>query len=698
MKNKLFKISSLFTIAILFIATNSNAQVDRTKAPAPNAAPIIKIGTPAKFVLPNGLKVFVVQNNKLPRVSASLTFNYDPILEGDKAGYVSLAGELIKQGTTTKKKEVLDEEVDFLGANLSTSASSASVNALSSNFNKAFGLMADVVLHPAFLESEFDRLKKQTLTGLEAEKEDPNSISSNVSNKLMYGANHPYGEFNTEATVKNITLADVKKYYNTYWKPNVAYLVFVGDITPANAQKLALQYFGKWQKGVVPARNFVAPKPLNKPVIAIVDRPSSVQSNINIVSAINLKPGTADVIPSAVANSILGSHDLSSRLNSNLREKHAFTYGAYSNVNADRVIGNFTAGASVRNEKTDSAIQEFINEFNRLKKEAVDEKLVDTTKKLMSGEFALSLESPSTVARFALNTARYNLPADYYQNYLTNLSKVNAASVQQMANKYISNNNMYIVIVGNAKEIAKGLEKYGDVKYFDIYGNETKPSTTKAVDASITGKSIIEKYIAAVGGDAAIAAIKDAEIKGSAEIPGAPMKPDFARKYIVGSAYSSIVSAMGGAMVLQKQVVANGTYTSIQNGQAETLEDEDKEELDEETTFVNEVYYLKNNYTLNVAGIEAIDGKDVYAVKVKSAKGREFTNYYDVATGFKVKTTQMVDGPAGAKVPVSTMLGDYKAYNNVQMPTKVILDQGVKITVTFTDVKINSGLKVEDFK
>ncbi|MCX6208557.1 MAG: pitrilysin family protein [Bacteroidetes bacterium] len=256
MKNKLFKISSLLTIAILFVATSSNAQVDRTKAPAPNAAPIIKIGTPAKFVLPNGLKVFVVQNNKLPRVSASLTFNYDPILEGDKAGYVSLAGELIKQGTTTKKKEVLDEEVDFLGANLSTSASSASVNALSSNFNKAFGLMADVVLHPAFLESEFDRLKKQTLTGLEAEKEDPNSISSNVSNKLMYGANHPYGEFNTEATVKNITLADVKKYYNTYWKPNVAYLVFVGDITPANAQKLALQYFGKWQKGVCQQETF----------------------------------------------------------------------------------------------------------------------------------------------------------------------------------------------------------------------------------------------------------------------------------------------------------------------------------------------------------------------------------------------------------------------------------------------------------
>jgi hypothetical protein len=514
----------------------------------------------------------------------------------------------------------------------------------------------------------------------------------------MYGATHPYGEFKTEATVKNITLADVKKYYTTYWKPNIAYLVFVGDITPANAQKLALQYFGKWQRGIVPKKVYEAAKPMGKTIVAIVDRPSAVQSNINIVSAVTLKQGTPDVIPANVMNTILGSGDLSSRLNTNLREKHAFTYGAYSSISPDRYIGSFTASASVRNEKTDSAVQEFLYEFKRLKTEAVDAMLVDTTIKQISGSFARSLESAGTIARFALNTARYNLPADYYQNYLSNLSKVNNALVQQMANKFINPSNMYIVIVGNAKEIAKGLEKYGEVKYYDINGNETKPATSKAVDASITGESIVKKYIAAIGGDAAIAAIKDVEMKGNAEIPGAPFKPDFSKKYIISSAYSNIVSAMSGAMVLQKQSLVNGVYTAEQQGQKQPVEEDDKEELDEELMLVNELYYLKNNYTLTVKGIESVDGVDAYVVAVKSTKGREFTNYYDVATGLKIKTIAIMNSPDGKKVPVPTTMSDYKTYNGVQMPTTIVLDQGIKIKVTLTDIKINTGLKVEDLK
>lgn len=695
MKKNLYKIFGFLSLSALLVST-ATAQVDRTKAPAPTAAPVIKIGNPVKFVLPNGLKVFVVQNNKLPRVSASLTFNNEPILEGEKAGYIDMAGELIKQGTKTMKKEVLDEEIDFLGANLSTSSSSANVNALTTNFNKAFAIMADVVLNPAFDQSEFDRLKKQSLTGLEAEKEDPGAISGHVSQKLVYGAKHPYGEFSTEASVNNITLADVKKYYNTYWKPNVAYLVFVGDITPANAQKLATQYFGKWKQGAIPKQVYIAPKPITKPIIAIVDRPSSVQSNINIIGAINLKPGTPDVIPASVTNTILGSHDLSSRLNSNLRERHAFTYGAYSSISPDKLIGSFSASASVRNEKTDSAVQEFINEFVRLKKEAVNEKLVDTTKKQMSGDFARALESPSTVAQFALNTARYNLPADYYQNYLTNLSKVNAANVQQMANKYIDTKNMYIVIVGNAKEIAKGLDKYGDVKYFDIYGNETKPAETKAVAAGVTGESIVKKYIAAIGGDAAIAAVKDADMSGTAKIDGVPVDLAVSQKYILNTHFAMSMSA--GPMTLFSQSVKNGVYAKAQQGQTMPVEDEEKEELDEEAALVSEVHYLKNNYTFTAKGIETLDGKDVYAVEVKSAKGREFTNYYDVATGLKVKESHVEDAGPQGKMTLYTTFGEYKAYNGVMLPTQMVSFVGMKIAVTLKDIKINGGLKAEDLK
>ena len=695
MKNKIFKFSNLLTIAMLLFAVNINAQVDRTKAPKAGPAPIVKVGQPATFILPNGLKVYVVQNNKLPKVSASLSLDIDPIVEGEKAGYTSLAGSLMGEGTKTKTKDVLDEEVDFLGADLSTSATSASVNALSNNFNKAFALMADVVLNPAFSAEELEKIRKRTISGLQTQKDDPNSIMTRVSSRLMYGAKHPYGEFNTEASIAKITLADVKKYYNTFWKPNVAYLVFVGDITPANAQKLATQYFGKWQKGIVPKYNYEMPKVPAKPIVAIVDRASSVQSVIHLVAPVQLKPGSPDAIATSVMNNILGESG-TARLFDNLREKHGFTYGAYSSIQTDKLVGSFRATASVRNEKTDSSIQEFLYEFKRIKKEAVGVDELTTVKNYLNGGFARSLESPNTIARFALNVARYNLPKDYYQNYLSNLAAVNIGAVQQMANKYVMPNNLYIVIVGNAKEVAKGLEKYGEVKYFDADGNEVKAPTSKAVDASVTGESIIKKYINAVGGDAAIAAIKDVDMSGSAKIEGAPMDFAVSQKYILPTHFEMNMAA--GPMTIFSQSVKSGVYAKSQQGQSTPVEDDEKEELDEEASFVNEIYYQKNNYSYTVKGIESVDGKDAYAVEIKSAKGRVFTNYYDAETGLKIKNSHLEDGGPQGKMNMYTTYSNYKIFNGIQIPTDMVSFVGIKISITLKDIKINTGLKAENLK
>lgn len=691
----MFKFSNIAIAFLLFAPIALFAQVDRTKAPKAGPAPLVKVGQPATFILPNGLKVFVVQNSKLPKVSASLSLDLDPIVEGDKAGYTSLAGDLMGEGTKTKSKEALDEEVDFLGADLNTSATSASVNALSNNFNKAFALMADVVLNPAFSATELEKIRKRTISSLQTQKEEPSSIMNKVSSRLLYGAKHPYGEFETEASVAKITLADIKKYYSTYWKPNVAYLVFVGDITPANAQKLATQYFGKWQKGIVPKYNYEMPKAAAKPVVAIVDRPSSVQSVINLVAPIQLKPGASDVIAASVMNNILGE-SATARLFMNLREKHGFTYGAYSSIQTDKLVGSFRANASVRNEKTDSSIQEFLNEFKRIRKEAVSDEEITTVKNFLNGSFARSLESPSTIARFALNVARYNLPKDYYQNYLSNLAAVNIGAVQQMANKYIQPNNMYIIIVGNAKEIAKGLEKYGEIKYFDADGNEAKAPTNKAVDASVTGESIIKKCITAVGGEAVIDGIKDIQLSGSAKIEGAPMDFSVSQQYILPTHF--VMSMSAGPMTLFSQSVKNDVYAKSQQGQSIPVEEDEKEELNEEAAFVNEIYYQKNKYTYTVKGIESIDGKDAYAVEIKSAKGRIFTNYYDVETGLKVKNSHVEDAGPQGKMNLYTTFSNYKTFNGIQIPTEMVSFVGFKISTFIKDAKINTGLKAEDLK
>ncbi len=675
------------------VALLAQTKIDRTHAPKPGPAPIIKVGEPATFTLANGLKVFVVQNTKLPRVSATLTIDRESIVEGDKAGLTSLAGELFRRGTTNMNKATLDEEIDYLGATINASARSVDAFSLKNNFPKVFGLMADIALRPSFPADELEKIRKQELSGLAQNKEDANAIATNVVNKLVYGKDHPYGEVETEETVKRVTVEDVKNYYNTYWKPNIAYLIFVGDITVDEAKKLTETAFAGWQKGNVPSPVFASPAPPAKTYIAIVDRPSSVQSVINLVTPVQLKPGAPDLIPGSVMNSLLGNGS-SGRLYKNLREKYGFTYGAYSRLSSDRIIGNFKASSSVRNEKTDSAIGQFLVEFNRIRSEEVSSEDVAQTKNEMSGSFARSLESPATIATFALNIARYNLPKDYYQNYLKNLATVDNAAVKAMADKYVLPGNMHIVIVGNAKQIAKGLEKYGEVKYYDVYGNEKALPSEKKMDASVTADAIMKKAIEAEGGQIAIDAIKDVAMKGTANVMGQNL--DFAVTYVLPNGYLQNLT-MGG-MSLSKQLAKGGVYAVSQQGADQALKDDEKEELDEQTALFPEPYYQKKGYTMAVKGIESLDGKDAYNIEMKSPKGRVFNLYYDIASGLRVKEVRIQESPAG-KIILQLTNSEFKTFNGVKLPVKQTLDTGqFKINIEIADTKLNQGLKLDDLK
>ena len=676
------------------VALLAQVKIDRTKAPKPGPAPVIKVGEPASFTLANGLRVFVVQNTKLPRVSATLTIDREAIAEGDKAGLVSMAGQLLRRGTTTMKKAVLDEEIDFLGANINTSARNVSGGALKNNFPKVFALMADIALHPSFPADELEKIRRQALSALAQNKEDANAIASNVVSRLVYGKTHPYGEVETEESVKKVTVEDIRAYYTTYWKPNIAYLIFVGDITTDEARKLAEAHLGSWQKADVPAPSFTTPAPPAKTYIAIVDRPSSVQSVINLVTPVLYKPGQPDAIAGSVMNTLLGGGS-SSRLYKNLREKYGFTYGAYSQLTADRLVGNFTASASVRNEKTDSAIGQFFVELNRLRKESVNAEELNQTKNEMSGGFARSLESPATIANFALNVARYGLPKEYYQNYLKNLSAVDAQMVQAVATKYVLPGNMHIVIVGNAKQIAPGLEKYGEVKYFDVYGNEKAAPSEKKVEAGVTAQTVFSKAIEAQGGEAAISSLKDVTMTGAASVMGQNL--DFSAQYVLPSGYLQNLS-MGG-MSLAKQLTKNGTYSVVQQGMEQTLKEENKEELDEAASLIPEIYMQKKGgYSYTVKGIEQVEGKDAYNVEVKSPKGRVFNFYYELASGLRVKETRTQETPAG-NATITITNTEFKSYNGVKLPVKSTLDTGqFKINIELADVKVNQGLKLDDLK
>lgn len=682
--------SFLLILPLVTLAQN----IDRTKAPAPGKAPIIQVGDPVKFTLSNGLQVFVVKNTKLPQVSATLALDYDGFEEGDKAGVAQMAGQLLKRGTSKKSKAELDESVEFLGGSLSTSSQSASVSSLKSNFPALFGIMAEVVLDPALSSEELEKIRKQVLSGIESNKDDPDAIAGDVVKKLVYGPTHPYGEIMTTKTVNKVSLSDVKTFLNTYWKPNMAYLIFVGDIDPATAKALAEKSFGSWKKGIVAKQNFAKPFKLGQTFVAIVDRPASVQSVVTIASSVDLFPGSSNAIAGSVMNNILGG-GFSGRLFANLREKHAFTYGAYSSLSPSRQIGIFQAEASVRNDKTDSSVQELLHEINVIRNEKVGDTELIRMKNYLSGGFARSLENPATIANFALNIARNNLPADYYKKYLTNLDAVDAQKVQEVAKLFLNPNQMYIVIVGNAKQITKGLEKYGPIKYFDIEGNEIAAPVEAKADSSLTATVVMDKVINALGGQDAISKIKDIQYKGKASLMGREIEMS-QTKILPGNA---VVAMSMGGMVLSRQALVNGKYSVAQQGMEAPMTEELKENLNETAALHPETIFVKNGYKLKVAGLDKIENTDVIDLEVTSPTGKVSHRFYDSKTFLlaKVTTSQVV--PGRGAVTQQQFFKDYKSFEGVQIANEEILDLGqFKLNVKYADIKVNQGLKLEDLK
>ena len=680
---------------LLFVPFFSMAQsVDRTKSPAPGKAPLIQVASPVKFTLANGLQVFVVKNTKLPKVTATLALDVDGFKEGDKAGLADMSGQLLKRGTATKSKAELDEAVEFLGGSLSTSSQSASASSLKNNFPKLMELMAEVILHPALNADELEKVRKQTISGIESNKDDADAISNNVMKKLVYGANHAFGEITTTKTVNAIKVEDVKNFIKTYWIPNNAYLIFVGDIDPANAKALAEKSFGTWAKGSFTQPVYEKPAIPNTTYVAIVDRPASVQSVVAIASTVNLTKGSPNDIPSNVMNNILGG-GFSGRLFANLREKHGFTYGAYSSISPSKQIGIFSAEASVRNEKTDSSIQEILNELNTIRNSKVGDTELSRMKNYLAGGFARSLESPNTIAKFALSIAVNHLPEDYYQKYLTNLAAVDAQKVQEVATALLNPARMHIVIVGNAKQIAKGLEKYGPIKYFDIEGNEVAAPTEVKADASLTPAALMEKVIAAIGSKDAIANVKDVQLKGTASLMGQSLEM---KQTIVMPGNSVTTMSMGG-MAIMKQSVVDGKYSISQQGQEAPITDDLKEGLDESATLVPEQLFLTKGYGIKIVGGEKVNGIDAIDVELTTPSKKVSHRFYDAKTFLLVKTAKSEEVPGRGTVTQQQFYSGYQTINGVQIPAEMLIDMGqMKINVKYTDIKMNQGLKSTDMK
>jgi predicted Zn-dependent peptidase len=392
-----------------------------------------------------------------------------------KTGVANLTATMLREGTTTRKSLEIADQIAFLGISLSPTSSwessTLSLHTPTAQLDSALALFADVALHPSFPDSDFERIRKTRLTELLQLRDQGPAIANIAFPAIIYGNAHPYGApaIGTEASVKSLTTADLRSYYQTNYAPNNATMIIVGDVTPAQIEQKISSLLGNWQRRDVPQLNYGEPPKAVTTTIYLIDKPGAAQSSFRI-GAVGVPRSTKDYFALTVMNTILGG-SFTSRLNQNLRESRGYTYGAGSRFDMRRQAGPFLASAEIVTAKSDSALLEFMKELNGIRQSVPADEL-SRAKRYLQLQLPGNFETTQQIAAALVPVAQYNLPLDYYNNYVQSVEAVTQADVARVAQQYIHPGSLAIVIVGDRKTIEQALKSVnvGPIAIRDISG------------------------------------------------------------------------------------------------------------------------------------------------------------------------------------------------------------------------------------
>jgi zinc protease len=447
-----------------------------------------KVGVLPKFALPkiekqklsNGLDVWLVRTAELPIVSMNMVFKSGGTIDPKgKTGLASLTANLINTGTKTRSAVDIANQLQNIGATLGTGSgwdsANVSMQTLTRNLDKALEIFSDVIVNPAFPESELETARRRALTALIQRKDNPNAIAGVVYNALLYGKNHPYGNVLTgdETSIKSFKQSDLKSFYETYYRPNNSALIVVGDANMLTLKPKLEKAFADWKPGNVPASSVPNASAFEKPGVYIVDKPGAAQSVI-LIGQVGVSRDNPDYFALQVMNDMLGGA-FSSRLNLNLREDKGYTYGAGSGFSYRRGAGPFTASADVQTAVTKESVIEFMKELNGIRGSLpVTARELEISKKGLSLGYPMGFETNGQIANQLSALITYGLPDSYFNGFISRINAVTIDDVNRVANKYLTPDKMAIVIVGDKSAIAPGLGEMGKIVYLDAEGNILK--------------------------------------------------------------------------------------------------------------------------------------------------------------------------------------------------------------------------------
>lgn len=462
--------------------TTTQTEDFRKQAPAPLTSKPLNIPKPYETVLPNGLRVVILEEKRLPLVSYRLAFRtgsaHNP---ADMPGLMSMVSGLLNEGTETRTSKQIAEEIARMGATLSAGSSSdyttVAASALSMYGNQILDLMADVTLHPSFPQNEIDIAKQNTKQGLIQQRAQPSFLAGERLARTLFGA-HPYSVVTaTPESIDAITRERLQSFHRQMFIPNNAVLFIVGNVERASVLKRVNELFGKWAKGQPAAENFPQPPARTERAIYLVDRPGSAQSTI-VIANLAITRSSPDYFPMLLLHTMLGG-SFSPRVDQNLRENKGYTYGASTVLDTRRAGGTFRATAEVRTAVTGASLKEFFFELDRIRTEAIPEQELKDNKAFLTGLLPIRIETQEGLTDQLVQIKMLDLPDDYLQTYRDRVNAVTAADVQRVAQRYVTTDKVAIIIVGDAAAIMDQIKPYAQtVEIYDATGKRKEMTAT----------------------------------------------------------------------------------------------------------------------------------------------------------------------------------------------------------------------------
>jgi zinc protease len=455
---------------------------DRKVQPLAGPAPEVKVPDFWQQKFPNGLNIIGVKNDELPLVSLTISLEAGHRQEtSDNAGISSLCASLMNQGTKKHTADQIEDMLDMLGSSVSFSSSreeiTLNVTSLTKNLDATLRIAEEMFTSPGFDSVEFAREKKQALEAIANSATQPNSIADNVYNKLMFGEKNILSvpASGTEESVKSITLDAVKKFYESHFSSNICEVVMVGDVDQQVLLK-KLAFLTEWKsKPITLVTQNTDFTPRDKLKIYLVNKEKAAQSVVKMGEMTGLKfDATGEYFKASTMNFPLGGA-FNSRINMDLREKKAWTYGASSQFASDKYTGVFTVTAAVRTNSTDSTLMDLVSMLKEYQNVGMSREELEFAQKSMSLSDALRYETPRQKAFFLKRIMDYDLDKNYVKKQTEVLSGLKTDELNALAKKYISPDKMFILVVGDKKVIYPGLQKLGyEVVELDINGNPLK--------------------------------------------------------------------------------------------------------------------------------------------------------------------------------------------------------------------------------